>query len=142
MGALIAHLKPGNVAHGLHGLKLDTVVAQSGDQTVTLQATSTTPVKAAGLTFLVTATNGGNFTEFDVQVKIKIGTGDSAIVKTGSISEIQKGASETVSIGGFSSGSNLPEFGKTIPMKVEVVPVPGERTASNNSQTYNITFTL
>jgi hypothetical protein len=142
MGALIAHLKPGNVAHGLHGLKLDTVVAQSGDQTVTLQATSTTPVKAAGLTFLVTATNGGNFTEFDVQVKITIGTGDSAIVKTGSIPEIQKGASETVSIGGFSSGSNLPEFGKTIPMKVEVVPVPGERTASNNSQTYNITFTL
>jgi len=25
---------------------------------------------------------------------------------------------------------------------VEVVPVPGERTASNNSQTYKITFQL
>ena len=142
MGGLLQHWKPGSVAHGLHGLKLDTVVAQSGDKTVTLSATSTTPVKAAGLTFLVTATNGGNFTEFDVQVKITIGTGDTAIVKTGSISQIAKGASETVSIGGFSSGSNLPPFGKTIDMKVEVVPVPGERTASNNSQTYKITFQL
>jgi hypothetical protein len=142
MGAVIQHLKPGSVAHGLHGLKLDTVVAQSGDKTVTLQATSTTPVKAAGLTFLVTATNGGNFTEFNVQVKITIGSGSTAIVKTGTIAQIQKGASETVSIGGFNSGSNLPEFGKTIDMKVEVVPVPGERTASNNTQTYKITFTL
>jgi hypothetical protein len=142
MGGLLQHWKPGSVAHGLHGLKLDTVVAQSGSKTVTLSATSTTPVTAAGLTFLVTATNGGNFTEFDVQVKITIGTGDTAIVKTGSISQIAKGASETVSIGGFSSGSNLPPFGKTIDMKVEVVPVPGERTASNNSQTYKITFVL
>jgi hypothetical protein len=142
MGGLFQHWKPGSVAHGLHGLKLDTVVAQSGDKTVTLSATSTTPVKAAGLTFLVTATNGGNFTEFDVQVKITIGTGDTAIVKTGTISQIAKGAPETVSIGGFSSGSNLPPFGKTIDMKVEVVPVPGERTASNNSQTFKITFVL
>jgi hypothetical protein len=143
MGSLLQHWKPGSVAHGLHGLKLDTVVAQSSDgKTVTLQSSTTTPVKTAGLTFLVTATNGGNFPEFDVQLKITIGSGDTAIVKTGSIPQIQKGASETVSIGGFSSGNNLPQFGKTIPMKVEVEPVPGERTASNNSQTFQITFTL
>jgi hypothetical protein len=143
MGTLIQHWKPGSVANGLHGMKLDTVVAQSGDgKTVTLQPSTVTPVKATGLTFLVTTTNGGNFSEFDVEVKITIGSGDTAIVKTGSIPEIQKGATETVSIGGFNSGSNLPEYGKTIPMKVEVVPVPGERTASNNSQTYRITFTV
>jgi hypothetical protein len=29
-----------------------------------------------------------------------------------------------------------------VPLKVLVTPVPGERTASNNSQTYQVIFSL
>ncbi len=143
MGAVLERWKPGSVAHGLHGLNLVTVVARSGDgKTVTLQSSSLTPVKATGLSFLVTAHNGGNFTEFNVLVKLTIGSGSSQIVKSGTIPQIAKGTSETVTIGNFSSGSSLPQFGKPITMKVEVVPVPGEHTTSNNSQSYQITFSL
>jgi hypothetical protein len=142
LGSVLQRWKPGSAAHGLHGLKLDTVVARSADgTTVTLQASTLTPVKATGLSFLVTATNGGNFPEFDVPVKITIGSGNTAIVKTGVIPSIAKGASETVTISGFNTSSNL-QFGKTMTMKVLVVPVPGERTASNNTQTFQITFSL
>jgi hypothetical protein len=143
MGAVLEGWKPGSVAHGLHGLNLVTVVARSGDgKTVTLQPSTLTPVKATGLSFLVTAHNGGNFTEFNVLVKITIGSGSTAINKTGTIPQIAKGTSETVTIGNFSSGSSLPQFGKPITMKVDVVPVPGEHTTSNNSQSYQITFSL
>ena len=76
-GRRAAALKPGSVAHGLHGLQLDTVVARAGGKTVTLQVGTVNQVKATGLTFLVTATNGGDFTEFDVPVKVTIGTGDT-----------------------------------------------------------------
>jgi hypothetical protein len=142
MGSVLQRWKPGSVAHGLHGLKLDTVVARGADgKTVTLQTSTLTPVKATGLSFLVTATNGGNFEEFNVPVKITIGSGSTAIVKTGVIPSIAKGTSETVTISGFNTTSNL-QFGTPVTMKVEVVPVPGERTASNNSQTFQITFSL
>jgi hypothetical protein len=142
MGSVLLRMKPGSVVHGLHGLKLDTVVARGADgKTVTLQSSALTPVKATGLSFLVTATNGGNFTEFNVGVKITIGSGSTAIVKTGVIPTIAKGQSQTVTISGFSAGSNL-QFGKPVTMKVLVVPVPGEHNASNNSQTFQITFSL
>ena len=102
MGAVLQRWKPGSVAHGLHGLRLDTVVARAGDgKTDTMQVGTVNQVKITGLTFLVTATNGGDFTEFDVPVKITIGTGDSKIVKTATIAQIAKGQQQTVEITGF-----------------------------------------
>ena len=141
MGAVLQRWKPGSVAHGLHGLRLDTVVARSGDgKTDTMQVGTVNKVNITGLTFLVTATNGGDFTEFDVPVTITIGTGDSKIVKSATIAQIAKGQQQTVEITGFNN--DTPQFGKALSMKVEVAPVPGERTASNNTQTYQITFSL
>ena len=142
LGAVIQHWKPSNVAHGLHGLTLDTVVARSaGGKTVTLQAGSVNTVKVQDLTFLVTATNGGNYTEYNIPVKLTIGTGKSAVVKSATIKQIDKGQPQTVEIGGFGSGTFV-QFDKPLPVKVLVTPVPGEHTASNNSQTYQIIFSL
>jgi hypothetical protein len=142
MGAVLQRWKPGSVAHGLHGLVLDTVVARdSAGKTTTLHAGTVNKVKASGLTFLITATNGGNFTEFNIPVKLTIGSGKNKLVKTATINQIAKGAQETVSITGFGSGTPLP-FGAAVKMTVLVTPVPGERTASNNSQTFQITFSL
>jgi hypothetical protein len=141
MGAVLQRWKPSSAAHGLHGLKLDTVVAKEGDgKLVTLQAGTVNAVKVHGMSFLVSATNGGDFTEFNIPVKLTIGTGKSEVTKTATIDKIDKGQQQTVAIGGFES-TTLP-FDKAVPLKVHVTPVPGERTASNNSQTFQVIFSL
>ena len=142
MASVLQRWKPsGGATHGLHGLSLNTVVAKEGDgKLVTLQAGTVNAVKVHGMSFLITATNGGDFTETDVVVKLTIGTGSSAVTKTATIPSINKGEKKTVTIGGFES-TTLP-FDKAVPLKVLVTPVPGERTASNNSQTYQVIFSL
>jgi hypothetical protein len=141
MAAVLQRWKPSSAAHGLHGLKLDTVVAKQGDGTlVTLQAGTVNTVKVHGMSFLVSATNGGDFTEYNIPVKLTIGTGANAVTKTATIPKINKGQQETVTISGFESTTL--QFDKAVPLKVLVTPVPGERTASNNSQTYQVIFSL
>jgi hypothetical protein len=141
MAAVLQHWKPSSAAHGLHGLSLNTVVAKEGDGTlVTLQAGTVNTVKVHGMSFLVSATNGGDFTETNVVVKLTIGTGANEVPKNATIPEIKKGEQKTVTIGGFES-TTLP-FDKAVALKVLVTPVPGERTASNNSQTYQVIFSL
>jgi hypothetical protein len=142
MGAIVQHLKPGAATHGLHGLSLETVVAKdSSGKLTTLQSGTVNKVKASGLTFLITAKNGGNFTEFNIPVKVTIGTGSTKVQKTATIPQIARGAVETVSISGFNTGQPLP-FGPAVKMHVLVTPVPGEHTASNNAATYEISFSL
>jgi len=141
MGAVLQRWKPGSVAHGRHGLQLDTVVAKSSSgKLTTLQVGTVNQVKVTGLTFLVTATNGGDFTEFDVPVKVTIGSGDTQIKKSAVITQIAKGEKQTVEISGFEN--DTPQFGKALTMTVKVEPVAGERITSNNTQTYQITFSL
>jgi len=141
MAAVLQRWKPSSAAHGLHGLSLNTVVAKQGDgKLVTLQAGTVNTVKVHGMSFLVSATNGGDFTETDVVVKLTIGTGANQVTKTATIPQINKGEQKTVTIGGFESTTL--QFDKAVPLKVVVTPVPGERTASNNSQTYQVIFSL
>ncbi|HVI20352.1 MAG TPA: hypothetical protein VM712_18380 [Gaiellales bacterium] len=141
MAAVLQRWKPSSAAHGLHGLSLNTVVAKQGDgKLVTLQAGTVNAVKVHGMSFLITATNGGDFTETNVGVKLTIGTGPNAVTKNTTIPSINKGEKKTVTIGGFESTTL--QFDKAVPLKVVVTPVPGERTASNNSQTYQVIFSL
>jgi hypothetical protein len=141
MAAVLQRWKPSSAAHGLHGLSLNTVVAKQGDGSlVTLQAGTVNTVKVHGMSFLVSATNGGDFTETDVVVKLTIGTGANQVTKTATIPQIEKGQQKTVTISGFESTTL--QFDKAVPLKVLVTPVPGERTASNNLQTYQVIFSL
>ena len=73
-------------------------------------------------------------------VKLTIGTGTNEVTKTATIAQIEKGQQKTVTISGFESTTL--QFDKAVPLKVLVTPVPGERTASNNSQTYQVIFSL
>ncbi len=141
MGAVLQRWKPSSAAHGLHGLSLNTVVAKQGDGSlVTLQAGTVNTVKVHGMSFLISATNGGDFTETNVVVKLTIGTGANEVTKQTTIPTINKGQQKTVTISGFESTTL--QFDKAVPLKVLVTPVPGERTASNNSQTYQVIFSL
>ena len=76
-GLMLQRLKPGAQGSGLHGMSLDSTVAQSGGNSVTLRpGGEVNQVKASSdLTFVVTATNGGDFQEFDIVVKVTLGEG-------------------------------------------------------------------
>jgi hypothetical protein len=141
MASVLQRWKPSSAAHGLHGLSLNTVVAKQGDgKLVTLQAGTVNTVKVHGMSFLVTATNGGDFTEYNIPVTLTIGTGANQVKKTAMIAKIDKGQPQTVTISNFESTTL--QFDKPVSLKVVVTPVPGERTASNNSQTYQVIFSL
>jgi hypothetical protein len=142
MGSVLQRWKPSTSVNGLHGTKLDSVTAVSGGDAVTLRTGTVNTIKATDVVFRVTVTNGGDFPEFNVKVTITIGQGDTKIVKSSTIDQIGAKETQTVEIKGIASGSNQIPFAQALPMKVSVAPVPGERTKSNNSATYQIIFSL
>ena len=89
-GLMLQRLKPGAQGSGLHGMSLDSTVAQSGGNSVTLRpGGEVNQVKASSdLTFVVTATNGGDFQEFDIVVKVTLGEGSKAVTRTATIDQV------------------------------------------------------
>jgi hypothetical protein len=142
MGSVLQRWKPTTAVNGLHGTKLDSVTAVSNGKAVTLRTGTVNTVKATNVVFRVTVTNGGDFAEFNVNVTITIGKGANKIVKSATIDQIGPKETQTVEIKGIASGSNQIQFAQALPLTVNVQPVPGERTKSNNSATYQIIFSL
>ena len=71
------------------------MVAKQGDgKLVTLQAGTVNAVKVHGMSFLITASNGGDFTEYNIPVKLTIGTGANQVTKTATIPQITEGPEE------------------------------------------------
>jgi uncharacterized membrane protein len=81
--------------------------------------------------------NQGEHTETDVQVTIKVGSGDDAVTVDGSVDTIAAGETKSVSI----PLNEQPPTGQNVPVRVEVKPVPGEQKTDNNSADYNVIFT-
>ena len=143
-GLMLQRLKPGAQGSGLHGMSLDSTVAQSGGNSVTLRpGGEVNQVKASSdLTFVVTATNGGDFQEFDIVVKVTLGEGKSAVNRTAKIDQVGPKQKATVSIKGIATDSSNLDFGQDVKLTVLVTPVPGEQTTTNNKAVYTIAFTL
>ncbi len=143
-GLMLQRLKPGAQGSGLHGMSLDSTVAQSGGKSVTLRpGGEVNQVKASSdLTFVVTATNGGDFQEFDIVVKVTLGEGSSAVTRTATIDQVGPKQKATVSIKGIATDSSNLDFGQDVKLTVLVTPVPGEQTTTNNKAVYTIAFTL
>jgi hypothetical protein len=143
-GLMLQRLKPGAQGNGLHGMSLDSTVAQSGGKSVTLRpGGEVNQVKASSdLTFVVTATNGGDFQEFDIPVKVTLGEGNSAVTRSAKIDQVGPKQKATVSIKGIATDSSNLDFGQDVKLTVLVTPVPGEQTTTNNKAVYTIAFTL
>lgn len=143
-GLMLQRLKPGAQGSGLHGMSLDSTVAQSGGKSVTLRpGGEVNQVKASSdLTFVVTATNGGDFQEFDIVVKVTLGEGSSAVTRSATIDQVGPKQKATVSIKGIATDSSNLDFGQDVKLTVLVTPVPGEQTTTNNKAVYTIAFTL
>ncbi len=142
---MLQRLKPGTATHGLHGMSLDTVIAQSGGQNVTLRpGGEVNQVKAnSDLALVVTATNGGDFEELDVKVTATLqAPGKSKVTKSATIDQVASKQKATVTITGLGADASNFNFSSDVKLTVLVEPVPGERTTSNNKGVYTIAFTV
>ena len=93
---------------------------------------------SADLGFRVGVQDSGDFQEFDVKVTLTIAKTPKPITKSKSIDIINAGETKYVTFTDFSA----PPFGTPTTLKVDIQPVPGERTTSNNSAEYRVTFSL
>jgi hypothetical protein len=129
--ATTAAIKP-----GLHGTSVGTVtVKPSGQQ---LQAGGAAQIKASpNLAFDVQVMNQGDNAESQVQVRVSISGAGSPIVVEQKIPSIAAGQPATATV----PLAAAPPTGRPVTITVQVVPVPGEKNATNNKQTFGAVFT-
>jgi hypothetical protein len=126
---------------GKHGSALGPVkalpdgkVLQSGASASQNQITASTD-----LAFQVTVENSGDFQEFNVGVTLTIQKSPKPIVMRKKIPVINAGQTKTVT---FTNINLNGLFGLPTTIKVDIQPVPGEVTTSNNSAEYRVIFSL
>jgi hypothetical protein len=122
-------------APGLHGDGIAGVTL--GGQPLSAGGGSTTVSLAEKLEFAVQVANQGENTETDVVVHVTIGKGTDAIELEDTLDTIAAGETKTVTI----PLAEQPPTGQTVPVTVEVEPVPGEQKTDNNKQQYSVIFT-
>lgn len=124
---------------GLHGSALISVFAQP--QGAQLSTTAATTVKvSAGLTFVATVQDSGDFNESNIGVTLTIKAGATTITRRKSITLIAPKQNATVSFGNFNLPPNA--FANQASITVDVGKVPGETNLGNNSYTYPVFFSL
>ncbi|MGZ4395842.1 MAG: hypothetical protein ACXVZ2_10825 [Gaiellaceae bacterium] len=140
-GLLLTRLTGASVGtpSGKHGDALNSVVANPGG--VRLSTSSATTVKvSAGLTFVATVEDSGNYNEVNVPVTLTITVGKKTIKKRQEILLIQPAQTATASFGNFQLPTNA--FGARATVTVNVGAVAGEINTSNNRASYTVFFTL
>ena len=123
-------------AGGIRGNGIVSVVALPARQQLTGDDENT--IRAdQDLAFEVTVENSGGQQEVNVPVRLRIEQ-RRPIVEMQRIREINPGESETLVF------RNLPAVDVGLPttLRVEVEPVPGERTTTNNTAVYRVFFSL
>jgi CARDB len=126
----------GTITPGPHGTGLGPVTVKPGGQS--LSAGSAVQLKAApNLSFDVQVTDQGASDEKNVRVRLTISGAGKPIVVTQTIPSISAGQTATASI----PLATTPPTGLPVTVKVEVLPVPGEKNTANNHAQYSAVFT-
>ena len=102
------------------------------------RSSENTVTATTDLAFRVAVQDSGSFQEFDVKVTLTIQKTGSPIIESKTIAIINAGETKTVVF----SDLGAPPFGVPTTVKVDVQPVPGEKTTSNNSAEYRVIFSL
>jgi hypothetical protein len=128
---------PQTTPSGVHGVGLiGTRVLPGGEQ---LSPTRETTITASPqLAFEVSVKNTGQAQEVKVPVVLTIQKAPKPIVKRGTISLIDVGATETFTF----HITEQPPFSTPTKIKVQAGPVPAEKTFSNNTGTYPVIFSF
>lgn len=122
---------------GLHGTNIESVKIVPGG--ATLSASTENKVEAStDLAFAVAVANSGDSQEVKIEVTLTIQQSPTPIVKKQTIDLINPGESKTVVFRDFPSV----DFGEPRVMRIDVDPVPGEKTTTNNSAEYPVIFSL
>jgi hypothetical protein len=124
----------GEAAPGLHGNGIAAVTLGG----IALASGAPASVQLGGdVSFEIQVQNQGENTETDVQVNASVGSGRNAIELEGTIDTIAAGETITVTI----PLEKQPPTGDSVPVRVEVVPVPGEGKVDNNTLETDVIFT-
>jgi hypothetical protein len=126
---------------GKHGDALTSVTAlPDGKKLNPNGAASDNQITAStDLAFKVAVTDSGDFQEFNVGVTLTIQKSPKPIVLRKKIDVINAGETKTVT---FTNIDINGLFGVPTTIKVDIEPVPGEKTISNNSAEYKVIFSL
>jgi hypothetical protein len=122
---------------GLHGTNIESVKVVPGGQTLSA-GTENTVEASTDLAFAVAVANGGESQEVKIEVTLTIQQSPTPIVKKQTIDIINPGETKTVAFRDFPSV----DFGERRIMRIDVDPVPGEKTLTNNSAEYPVIFSL
>jgi hypothetical protein len=126
----------GAVAPGLHGTGLGAVTVKPGGQTLS-PGTATQLKVSPNTTFDVQVMDQGQNDEKQVRVRLTITGAGKPIVVTQTIPSIAAGATATASI----PLAATPSTGLPVTIKVEALPVPGEKNTTNNRAQFSAVFT-
>jgi hypothetical protein len=126
----------GGTTTGVHGTGIESVKVLPGEVELS-QDTETTIKVTQDLAFEVAVKDTGDSEEVQVEVDLTIQRTPTPIKKTETIPLINPGETKTVVFRDLGS----PPFDKTT-VKVDVIPVSGEKSTANNSFEYPVIFTL
>ena len=131
----------GGTPGGKHGSALVSVIALPDGKRLKpgAPASDNEITASTDLAFQVAVLNSGNFQETNVGVTLTIQKSPKSIVKRMRIDVINTGQTKTVT---FTNIDINGLFGLPTTVKVDVQPVPGETTVSNNTAEYKVIFSL
>jgi outer membrane murein-binding lipoprotein Lpp len=131
----------GGTAGGKHGSALGALKALPDGKTLVAGASASDNQITAStdLAFQVTVEDSGDFQEFNVGVTITIQKSPKPIIMRRKIPVINAGETKTVT---FTNINLNGLFGLPTTIKVDIEPVPGETTTTNNSAEYKVIFSL
>ena len=127
----------GGTPGGLHGTGIVSTVALPKNQQLSTTAENTV-VASADLAFQVNVKDTGDSQEVSIQVTLTIQKSPTPIVKHATIELINPGETRSVVFRDLGQ----PPFGVKTTVKVDVQPVPGEKSTTNNSAEYPVIFSL
>jgi CARDB protein len=137
--SLLAPLTKGK-AGGVHGVALSKTTAVTGGKRVQLSTSTTTTLQASSdLKWEVSVQNQGDFVERNVEVDVTFQTpGTNAKPVVERIPSIDAGKTASVTV----SGPPNPELDVQASLRVDVKPVIGEKSSTNNGASYPVKLTL
>ena len=131
----------GGTPGGKHGSALGSVKAlPDGKELSASGSASDNEITAStDLAFQVAVEDSGDFQEFNVDVTLTIQKSPKPIVKKQRIPVINAGETKTVT---FTNIDLTGLFGLPTTVKVDIAPVPGETTTTNNSAEFKVIFSV
>ena len=127
----------GGSVSGLHGTNIEQVSVIPGGQVLST-TTENTVEASTDLGFVVSIANSGDSQEVKIPVTLTIQQSPTPIVKKQTIDIINPGETKRVVFRDFPSV----DFGEPRVMRIDVEPVPGEKTTTNNTAEYRVSFSL